>query len=430
MTVLTYVTQGEMERRTGFKKALGYAFPKQDEILIRKGLPEDLEKKVKAHEEEHILKGEEGPGLFSKIGKIFGGKSKKKNARKARRKGVESAEAQRKAIEAATDEARADQSPYRQAGATALDALMSMTGLGRTNFGAVEAGREAEDARVTGAEYLDIFRDKLGRKGKKRLDQYMATRPYDSSFDDQEYIEGAYGVLGKRGKRRLNRFQKQTPYGRAYGGVIGRAYGGPYGRAYGGFMNGKVATAMLERTSPVQYNVNELGPENVFEGGEVTRNPNPQTIEPSDTGYVQPNENPGGVEGGFNFQTDPGYDFRFNEGMRGLERGAAARGGVLSGGFGRKAIRYGQDYASNEYSRVYDRIARIAGIGSSAAGQSGVFSMQGGAGVAGAEGNKGFYNASGYMAQGNAQDAITGAYGGVLDHFSDSAKGAFGRAFG
>jgi hypothetical protein len=158
------------------------------------------------------------------------------------------------------------------------------------------------------------------------------------------------------------------------------------------------------------YNVNELGPENVFSGGAVTRSSNPVTID-GRTGYVEPdiqgraiggfmgnppdspypwfpgnqtipspeqpqpptapqappvnpdtgypNENPGGVEGGYNFMTEPGYQFRFEEGMRALDRGAAARGGLLSGGYARKAIRYGQGFASNEYANVYNRIAKM-----------------------------------------------------------------------
>ena len=71
MTALTYVTPEVMEARTGFKTALGYAFPKQDEILILKGLSKKVEKKVKQHEEEHILKGEEGPGLFDAIASVL-----------------------------------------------------------------------------------------------------------------------------------------------------------------------------------------------------------------------------------------------------------------------------------------------------------------------------------------------------------------------
>ena len=163
-------------------------------------------------------------------------------------------------------------------------------------------------------------------------------------------------------------------------------------------------------------NVNEAGPENIYSGGTVTRGSQPQTIEPNQDGYVQPNENPGGVEGGYNFQTDPGYEFRFNEGMRGLERGAAARGGVLSGGFGRKAVRYGQDYASNEYSNVYNRIAGIAGIGQGANTASGGFAMSAGQGMGQAAGEAGAISGYGDIARGNAIGAgiegVAGAYGG------------------
>ena len=168
------------------------------------------------------------------------------------------------------------------------------------------------------------------------------------------------------------------------------------------------------------FNVNELGPEDVYDKGSVTRSSQPRTIPPSPTGYVGraaggsldpygwggPNrmgsgpkmtteqssaptgtpagtttgvqENPGGVEGGYNFMTDPGYNFRFDEGMRGLEGSASARGGLLSGGFAKKAMRYGQDYASNEYLNVYNRIANIAGLGQVSAQSSGNYAMSAG----------------------------------------------------
>ena len=53
--------------------------------------------------------------------------------------------------------------------------------------------------------------------------------------------------------------------------------------------------------------------------------------------------------------TDPGYQFRLSEGMRALERSAAARGGLMSGATGRALTRYGQEAASQEYSNAYNR---------------------------------------------------------------------------
>ena len=52
---------------------------------------------------------------------------------------------------------------------------------------------------------------------------------------------------------------------------------------------------------------------------------------------------------------DPGYQFRLNEGINALNKTAAARGGLLSGNAAKAAERYGQDYASNEYSNAFNR---------------------------------------------------------------------------
>lgn len=104
----------------------------------------------------------------------------------------------------------------------------------------------------------------------------------------------------------------------------------------------------------------------------------------------------------YDFKADPGYEFRFNEGNRALERGAAARGGLLSGGYGRTAIRYAQDYASSEYKNVFDRIATIAGYGNSATSQGAQTIVNTGTNTGNALINAGEARASGYIAQGNA----------------------------
>jgi hypothetical protein len=55
------------------------------------------------------------------------------------------------------------------------------------------------------------------------------------------------------------------------------------------------------------------------------------------------------------FVRDPGYQFRMGEGMRGLQNSAAVRGMLQSGGTLKALSRYGQDYASGEYSNAYNR---------------------------------------------------------------------------
>lgn len=77
------------------------------------------------------------------------------------------------------------------------------------------------------------------------------------------------------------------------------------------------------------------------------------------------------------FQADPGYAFRQQQGLRGLEASAAARGGLLSGGSGKDLVEYGQNFASQEYGNAYNRfnadrdrrfnrLSSIAGLGQTA----------------------------------------------------------------
>jgi hypothetical protein len=88
--------------------------------------------------------------------------------------------------------------------------------------------------------------------------------------------------------------------------------------------------------------------------------------------------------------------------MRALESSAAARGGLLSGGFARKAIRYGQDYASNEFTNIYNRISNIAQLGQ-VAGQGGQnAALYTGAGMGNAASQGSLSSAYGDMAGTNA----------------------------
>jgi hypothetical protein len=111
------------------------------------------------------------------------------------------------------------------------------------------------------------------------------------------------------------------------------------------------------------------------------------------------------------FQQDPGYDFRMQEGQKALERSAAARGGLQSGGTMKALAQYGQNFASNEYGNAYNRfnqdrdrrfgrLSNISGMGIGAnnsnaiSGQNyannagsnmmGAANAQGAAGIAGA----------------------------------------------
>ncbi len=63
---------------------------------------------------------------------------------------------------------------------------------------------------------------------------------------------------------------------------------------------------------------------------------------------------------GFHFDpasaaTDPSLDFRLREGQKAIERSAAAKGNVLSGGTAKALTQYSQDLASTEYQNMFNR---------------------------------------------------------------------------
>jgi hypothetical protein len=149
----------------------------------------------------------------------------------------------------------------------------------------------------------------------------------------------------------------------------------------------------------------------------------------------------GNVPGAFKFgagdyQADPGYAFRLAEGQKALDRQAAARGGLISGGALRAAQRYGQEMGSQEFgnaynraltgyntgvaseNQLYNRQAGLAGIGQTATnlvGQAGqnyatnVGNLMTGAGAAQAAGQVGMAN------------ALTGGLGTYLNYSQGNA---------
>jgi len=121
------------------------------------------------------------------------------------------------------------------------------------------------------------------------------------------------------------------------------------------------------------------------------------------------------------FQQDPGYAFRMQEGMKALERSAAARGGLLSGGMLKGAQRYGQDLASQEYMNAFNRyqaernaqlnpLQSLAGVGQTATNQLGQAGQTMAGNVGQALGAAAQARASGYIGGANALSQGLGTY--------------------
>jgi len=93
-----------------------------------------------------------------------------------------------------------------------------------------------------------------------------------------------------------------------------------------------------------------------------------------------------GTDGSFDIQSflrsNPAYQFLQEEGIRGLERSAAAKGEFGSGNLMRDLTSFSSGLASQAYSGEMDRIMKMAGVGAGSPGTAGqVYGQQAGAGT-------------------------------------------------
>lgn len=226
--------------------------------------------------------------------------------------------------------------------------------------------------------------------------------------------------------------------------------GGPQGIP-GGVPSGTYTGGAFQPGQPIAFN-DLRGRTSPTTGGFVS----PQTVTNPATqaggafgSLMQPWNTPFTAPTNVTEQNDPGFQFRLLQGQQALERSAAARGGLLSGGTAKALTQYGQDYASNEYQNVYNRAlgeyqqaynifqqnqanqynrlaslagvgqtaaGQLAGAGQSAAGQNANILLGSSQNIGQAIQNAGAATASGYAAQGNIWgNALNNLGGNVSD---------------
>lgn len=122
------------------------------------------------------------------------------------------------------------------------------------------------------------------------------------------------------------------------------------------------------------------------------------------------------------FEKDPGYQFRMDEGLKGVEGGAASRGGLLSGAALKAIQKYGQNFASNEFGNAWsrdsanktnksNRLLALVGVGTGATNQIQDAGSKYASSTAGVNSSIGDARAAESIAKGNAwSDAISGGY--------------------
>lgn len=134
------------------------------------------------------------------------------------------------------------------------------------------------------------------------------------------------------------------------------------------------------------------------------------------------------------FNADPGYQFRMAEGLKALERSAAARGILSSGQTLKDITRFGQDTASQEYQNAFNRyllerqqklrpLEYRIGLGQAAASGQAANVGTSASNIGELTQALGNINANRAIAQGNA---FTGALGNIAGLASQGAE-AYGQ---
>lgn len=167
---------------------------------------------------------------------------------------------------------------------------------------------------------------------------------------------------------------------------------------------------------------------------------------------------------GLTEQNDPGYQARLQLGTDAIQKSAAARGSVVTGGTAKALDTYGQDYASNEYGNVYNRalntfdtnynayntnqanqynkLAGLAGAGQATAagmaqqGQAASNNVTSNLLTSGQQigqniNNAGAATASGYVGQANAYSSgLTGAANSLTNYALMNSLSGYGKSSG
>jgi hypothetical protein len=153
---------------------------------------------------------------------------------------------------------------------------------------------------------------------------------------------------------------------------------------------------------------------------------------------------PAAFTGKVDLGQDPGYAFRLKEGQQALDRQAAARGGLISGGALKAATRYGQEMGSQEYGNAYNRaltkynadvnreatgynrLAAMSGTGQTAANTIGTAGQNMATNIGNAYMGQGVNQGNALLAGVNAR---TSSYGDIAKLYGQTSPN-FGNLFG
>jgi hypothetical protein len=173
------------------------------------------------------------------------------------------------------------------------------------------------------------------------------------------------------------------------------------------------AAAMAMQTEMNMFNITQgnLAPYRDF--GNAMLNPLQQLLTPGSSAAM--------------LQQMPGYQFALQQGLRGVQNSAAARGLGTSGAAMKGAANFTTGLANQTYGDQVNRLMGAAGIGLNAAQGVGNAAMQAGSYMGNAQIGAGNAQAAGIIGQGNAYSNMAAMMGmGGQNYYNNYYNGIYG----
>jgi len=120
------------------------------------------------------------------------------------------------------------------------------------------------------------------------------------------------------------------------------------------------------------------------------------------------------------FFDSPDYQFSLDQGMKGMDRSAAARGRLYSGGYGQDLNKYAQGMATTNYNNFYSKLAGLSNTGSGTAQNLGGLGANYANSMGTALQNNANNRASAYNSQANAWGNAATQIGGIAGNYFGS----------
>lgn len=129
------------------------------------------------------------------------------------------------------------------------------------------------------------------------------------------------------------------------------------------------------------------------------------------------------------FTQSPDYQFAMTQGLQGLDRTAAARGGVSGGGADADRIAFASGLASQNYGDYYNRLYNLATLGQNAAVGAGSQGQQSASNIGNLLGQGAAAQGAGAIGQANAWGNAIGGLAGLAGQYAGGQRSPYAGTY-